>query len=63
MTIRSNGKIEFDIYRKLTHTDKYSHHDSHHPLQHKLSVLSTLLDRAEKIPRPTKENAENENTY
>ena len=38
MTIRSNGKIEVDIYRKLTHTNKYLHHDSHHPLQHKLSV-------------------------
>ena len=54
MTIRSNGKIEDDIYRKLTHTDKYSHHDSHHPLQHKLSVLSTLLDRAEKMPSSNK---------
>ena len=54
MTIRSNGKIEVDIYRKPTHTDKYLHHDSHHRLQHKLSVLSTLFDRAEKIPSSNK---------
>jgi hypothetical protein len=50
VTIRSNGKVEVDIYRKPTHTDKYLHYDSHHPKQHKLSVLNTLLDRAEKIP-------------
>ena len=54
MTIRSNGKIEVDIHRKPTHTDKYLHHDSHHPLQHKLSVLSILLVRAEKIPSSNK---------
>ena len=54
MTIRSNGKIKVDMYRKQTHTDKYLHHDSHHPLQHKLSVLNTLLDRAEKIPSSNK---------
>ena len=54
MTIRSNGKIKVDLHRKPTHTDKYLHHDSHHPLQHKLSVLSTLLDGAEKIPSSNK---------
>ena len=53
-TIRSNGKVIVDIYRKPTHTDKYLHYDSHHPIQHKLSVLNTLLDRAEKIPSTTK---------
>ena len=61
MTIRSNGKIEVDIYRKLTHTDKYLHHGSHHPLQHKLSVLSTLLDRAEKIPSNKGKHRERKN--
>ena len=54
VTIRSNGKVEVDIYRKPTHTDKYLHYDSHHPMQHKLSVLNTLLDRAEKIPSSNK---------
>ena len=54
VTIRSNGKVVVDIYRKPTHTDKYLHYDSHHPMQHKLSVLNTLLDRAEKIPSSNK---------
>ena len=54
ITTRSNGQVIVDIYRKPTHTDKYLHYDSHHPTQHKLSVLNTLLDRAEKIPSTTK---------
>ena len=53
-TTRSKSKIGDDIHRKATHTDKYLHDDSHHPLQHKLSVISTLLDRAEKIPSSKK---------
>ena len=54
VTTRSNGKVEVDIYRKPTHTDINLHYDSHHPMQHKLSVLKTLLDRAEKIPSSNK---------
>ena len=54
VTSRSNGKVEVDIYRKPTHKDKYLHYDSHHPMQHKLSVLNNLLDRAEKIPSSNK---------
>ena len=54
ITTRSNGRVTVDIYRKPTHTDKYLHYDSHHPIQHKLSVLNTLLDRAEKIPSTNK---------
>ena len=50
VTIHSKGKVEVNIYRTPTHTDKYLHYDSHHPKQHKLSVLNILLDRAEKIP-------------
>ena len=37
ITTRSNGRVTVDIYRKPTHTDKYLHYDSHHPIQHKLS--------------------------
>jgi hypothetical protein len=35
VTIRRNGVVHVDVYRKATHTDKYLHYDSHHPVQHK----------------------------
>jgi hypothetical protein len=50
VTIRQNGQIRVDVYRKKTHTDKYMDYTSNHPPQHKRSVVNTLLDRAEQIP-------------
>jgi hypothetical protein len=54
VTIRRNGVVHVDVYRKATHTDKYLHYDSHHPVQHKQSVVNTLLDRADSIPSSKK---------
>ena len=43
---QSDGSIQTSVYRKGTHTDRYLDYDSHHPLSHKKSVASTLMNRA-----------------
>ena len=49
-TTRVRGRIQVSVYRKPTHTDKYLDYNSHHPSQHKRSVVNTLLRRAQEIP-------------
>ena len=46
---REDGTIKVTIYRKPTHTDQYLAMDSHHPQQHKLGVIRTLVHRAETL--------------
>ena len=43
------GKLETDVYRKPTHTDKYLSFNSHHPRSHKKSVATALLQRADNL--------------
>ena len=45
-----NGEVEVQVYRKATHTNKYLAFYAHHPAQHKRSVVSTLMRRANTIP-------------
>ena len=41
-----DGDIRLLIHRKPTHTDQYLLWTSEHPVEHKISVVRTLYDRA-----------------
>ena len=49
ITRRENGSIKLLVYRKATHTVQYLSFQSHHPLQHKLVVIRTLLEKSDSI--------------
>ena len=42
----TDGTLDFDVYRKPTHTNQYIPFDSHHPLSHKYSTIHSLTRRA-----------------
>jgi hypothetical protein len=45
--IRQNdSNLQFDVYRKPTHTNQYVNFNSHQPLQHKLATINSLTRQA-----------------
>ena len=59
---RENGKLNIDVYRKPTHTDRYLDYNSHHQHKHKVSTARTLIHRALTLPN-TEERRDNELEY
>ncbi|KAI8482917.1 hypothetical protein Bbelb_393350 [Branchiostoma belcheri] len=47
--VKEDGNLRFEVYRKPTHTDQYLAFDSHHPFEHKIPVIKTLLHRTDNI--------------
>jgi len=50
-----SGHLLSAVYRKPTHSDRYLNFKSEHPIQHKQSVVNTLLERAKKLSSTTQD--------
>jgi len=50
-----SGHLLSAVYRKPTHSDRYLNFRSEHTIQHKQSVVNTLLERAKKLSSTTQD--------
>jgi len=53
-----SGSLKLCIYRKSSHTDQYLNFSSHHPVEHKLSVVRTLLERSQNLVTDSQDKTE-----
>ena len=53
MSLGKDGNLGIEVYRKPTHRDQNLLCDSHHQLKHKLGIIQTLQDQAQKVPSNT----------
>ena len=49
ITRLANGNLDITVYRKKTHTDRYLHFESHHPIHVKKGTVRCLYDRARNL--------------
>ena len=59
---KEDGSVKVKVYRKKTHTNQHLPFDSHHPLNQKLGVPRTLLNRCEEIVTEEEDKKEERNT-
>lgn len=62
LILRNNEKLEFDIYRKPTHTNRFITQDSHHPPEQKRSAFNSMIYRLLNTPL-SQENYNKEINY